>query len=112
MSAYRDAIKIDAYATGERLAAAAAVLASGTGVVMLDKRVAMRPAHAHIRCEVVDPMPSARRCEQEYEVLVENARRTLESSAFRSLMPRLPLKWLVVEDQGTGIDELWPCTTR
>ena len=112
MSAYRDAIAIDACASGERLAAAAAALASGTGVVLLDKQVAMRPAHGHIRCEVVDPMPSARRCEQEFEVLLENARRALQASAFRDLMPRLPLQWLVVEDQGTGIEELWPCPTR
>ena len=103
---------IDACASGERLAAAAAVLASGTGVVLLDKQVAMRPAHGHIRCEVVDPMPSARRCEQEFEVLVENARRVLDASTFRDLMPRIPLQWLVVEDHGTGIEELWPCPTR
>ena len=112
MSAYRDTIAIDACASDERLAAAAAVLASGTGVVLLDQHVALRPAQGHIRCEVVDPTPSARRCEQEYEVLLENARRALEASALRDLMPRLPLQWVVVEDQGTGIEELWPCPTR
>ncbi len=109
MSAYRHAIVVAAGDSGERLAAAAAALADGTGVVLFDGRIALRPLHDLIRCEVLDPAPSERRCAHEYEVLVENARHALDASGFRRLMPRRPLEWRVVEDRGTGVGELWPC---
>lgn len=108
MSAYQDALLIDADSSDERLALAAEILASGRGVVLLDELVALRPAHTHLRCEVVDPMPSSRRCVHEYEVLVENAQRALDASRLRKLLPDLPRRWSVVEDCGTGTEELWP----
>lgn len=107
MSAYRNALAVSAAASDERLTLAAEMLASGRGVVMLEAVVAVRSAGSHIRCEVVDPMPAARRCENEFEVLVENAQRMLESSTLGKVLPDLPREWLVVEDNGTGTVELW-----
>jgi hypothetical protein len=113
MSAYRDALTVDADSSDERLALAAEILAKGAGVVVLEGIVALRPARTHILCEVVDPTPSSRRCEREFEVLVENAQRMLEASKLREHLPDLPREWLVVEDYGTGTAELWhaPQTT-
>jgi hypothetical protein len=108
MSAYRDALAIDAEASAERLALAAQILAGREGAVMLEGVVALRSTHALLLCEVVDPMPSARRCEVEYEVLVENAQRALEASKLRRLLPDLPRRWSVVEVHASGTTELWP----
>jgi len=107
MSAYRDALAIDAEASAERLALAAQILAGREGVVMLDGVVALRSTRALLLCEVVDPMPSARRCEVEYEVLVENAQRALEASRLRQLLPDLPRRWSVVEVHASGTTEVW-----
>ena len=107
MSAYRDALSIDADSSTQRLDLAAEVLATGAGVVMLNNTVALRPTPTCLLCEVVDPAPSSRRCENEFEVLVENAQRMLDSSRLRERLPNIPRKWLVVEDYGTGALELW-----
>ena len=107
MSAYRDALSIDAEASGQQLALAAQVLADRSGVVVLQGIVALRPMRTELLCEVVDPMPSSHRCAVEYEVLVENARRALEASKLQDLLPSLPRRWLVVEDCGSGATELW-----
>jgi hypothetical protein len=107
MSAYKDAVAVDASSSDQRWALAADLLVSGTEVVVLEGLVALRTTPTHLYCEVIDPMPSARRCAAEYEVLVENARRALEASRLRGLRPDLPRRWLVVEDYGTGTMELW-----
>jgi len=107
MTAYRHAFFIDANSSDERLELAAEILATGAGVVMFDKTVALRPTPACLLCEVVDSAPTSRRCENEYEVLVENAQRMLDSSRLRKRLPDIPRKWLVVEDYGTGTVELW-----
>lgn len=107
MTAYRHAFFIDANSSDERLELAAEILATGAGVVMFDKTVALRPTPACLLCEVVDPAPTSRRCENEYEVLVENAQRMLDSSRLGKRLPDIPRKWLVVEDYGTGTVELW-----
>lgn len=107
MSAYRDAFSIDADSSDERLELAAEILATGTGVVMFGETVALRPTPTCLFCEVVDPAPGSRRCENEFEVLLENARRMLDSSRLWKRLPDTPRKWLVVEDHGTGTVELW-----
>jgi hypothetical protein len=107
MPAHTDALAIDAEASAERLALAAKMLAGREGAVMLEGVVALRSTHALLLCEVVDPMPSARRCAAEYEVLVENAQRALEASRLRQLLPDLPRRWSVVEVHASGTTELW-----
>ncbi len=86
---------------------AAEILATGAGIVIFDETVALRPTPTCLLCEVVDPAPISRRCENEYEVMVENAQRMLDSSRLRKHLPEIPRKWLVVEDYGTGTVELW-----
>src|SRR5690242_221978 len=100
MSAYRDALAIDADSSNERLEQAAEILATGASVVMLNNTVALRPTPTCLLCEVVDPTPASRRCENEFEVLVENGQRMLESSRLRKHLPRIRRQWLVVEDYG------------
>ena len=92
----------------QRFALAAEVLDKCAGVVMLDGIVALRPTPHAIICEVVDPMPTAHRCAEEFKVLVENAARALEESRLASRLPPRPLRWVVVEDYGTNTVQLWP----
>ena len=66
MSAYKDALNIDASASDHRLASAAEVLGGRNGVVMFDGVLALRPTQAELICEVIDPAPSAHRCATEY----------------------------------------------
>jgi hypothetical protein len=108
MSAYRHALAVDAAASDQLLAQAADVLASGDGVVLFEGMLALRATRSRLLCEVIDPTPSARRCANEYEVLVENAKRALEASRLRELLPDLPCRWSVVDDFGTNVAELWP----
>jgi hypothetical protein len=107
MTAYRDALTIDESASEQRLALAAKVLAGSGGVVLLNGAVALRPALREILCEVIEPMGTAHRCEEEYKVLVENASRMLSSSRLAPHLPHRRLRWLVVEDHGAGTSESW-----
>jgi hypothetical protein len=107
MSAYRDALAVTSESSDECLALAAEILTSGTGVVMFEEVIALRRSRTQLICEVVDPMSAGRRCENEFEVLIENAQRKLEASRLRKFVPDLPRKWVVVEDFGTHPVELW-----
>lgn len=107
MSAYSDAMTIDATSSDERLGLAAEVLADGSGIVLFDNVVALRRSPARLLCEVLDPAPGTHRCASEYEVLVENARRALDSSRFKNLLPEIQRRWAVVEDCETAAVELW-----
>lgn len=107
MSAYKDALTLGPDASDDRVALAADVLARGAGVVLLEGVLALRPSGSTLLCEIIDPTPSAHRCAREYDVLVENARRTLEASSLGARLPERPRVWLVVEDHGTGTIEVW-----
>lgn len=107
MSAYKDAFAVDSRSSDQSLALAVEVLARRMGVVMFEHSVALRRMQAELLCEVVDPSPSNHRCDMEFEVLVENARRALEGSRLGRSLPDLPRRWLVVEDNGTRTVELW-----
>jgi hypothetical protein len=92
----------------QRVALAARALANGESVAMFGGSLVLRPTRGALLCEVVDPAPSARRCANEYEVLVENAQRALEASELAALLPRLRQVWRVVGDTGAGApEELW-----
>jgi len=108
MPAYKHALVIDDASSEQRLLLAAKVLDRCEGVVMLDGVIALRPTPGAILCEVIDPTPAAHRCAEEFKVLVENAGHTLARSKLASRLPRRPLQWLVVEDDGAGTVELWP----
>jgi hypothetical protein len=94
----------------QQLALVAKALASGKSVVVFEGILVLRPARGELRCEVIDPTPSARRCANEYEVLVENAQRALETSNFGSVLPRLRRTWVVVGETDDGTTELWRAT--
>jgi hypothetical protein len=102
-----DACVIDETATPERLAQAADILDRCAGIVLLLPAIVLHPGVREIRCEVVDPTPGAHRCEEEYKVLVENAARALERSKLGALLPARPLRWVVVEDCGSGAVAAW-----
>lgn len=108
MSAYQNALAIDAGSSDQRLALAADILAGNEGIVLLEGLIALRSMCTHLSCEVLDPSPASRRCANEYEVLVENAQRVLQASKFRQFLPGLPCRWTVVEESGTGTAEVWP----
>jgi hypothetical protein len=108
MSAYADALTLGADSSDERLSLAAEILGCAGGVVILEGAVALRRTPTHLSCEVIDRMPSARRCEHEFEVMIENGRRMLEVSRLEALLPDLPRRWSVIADYGTGTSESWP----
>src|SRR5512139_177715 len=110
MSAYRDAVAIDDDSSDERIALAIEKLGGGQGVVLIGNSLALCPTNVGIRCEVIDPMPGAHRCAEEFKVLLENAARALAASKLGRLLPDRPLKWVVVEERGSGTLELWPGT--
>ena len=98
MSAHRGVFRVDADSADERLEQAAAMLSTGTGVVLFDGTIALRRTSGYLLCEVLDAAPTSRRCEIELEVLLENARRALDASGLGQRLPRLPCRWIVVED--------------
>ena len=108
MSAYKHALVVDEGASFRRLRLAAELLSNGRSVVVLDGVVALRATPSELLCEVVDATPSAHRCEEEYRVLIENAARALAQSSLSRFLPKKPLRWLVVDDYGTGTVQLWP----
>ena len=87
--------------------AAAGMLANGAGVVILNNSLALRRTASCLHCEVIESPRSSRLCEHEFEVLVENAQNMLYSSRLGTRLPDIPRKWLVVEDSGTDLAELW-----
>lgn len=107
-SAYAESLHIDDTASAHDLALASGRLERCEGVVMLGDRLALRPTRDTIRCEVIDPAPAAHRCAEEFKVLVENAAHALAESKLGSRLPRRPLEWLVVADDGGDVVELWP----
>lgn len=108
MPAYPHALRVDGSASAQRLAAAATMLEHCEGIVMMPDVVALRPTPRAICCEVIDPIPDAHRCAEEFRVLIENASRALASSTLAARLPNRPLQWIVVDDRGTGAVKLWP----
>ena len=102
-----DAFVIDEIATPERLAQATDILERCTGLILVEPGLVLRPSAREIRCEVFDTAPAARRCQEEYKVMVENAARALHRSKLGALLPDRPLRWVVVEDRGSGVIEAW-----
>ena len=111
-SGYEQALFVDDASSEQRLAKAAELLGSRGGIVMLDGVIALRPGPVEIRCEVIDPDPSAHRCAEEFKVLVENAARRLAGSKLATRLPLKPMRWLVVEAGNSGIVDLWAAPTR
>jgi hypothetical protein len=107
VSAYKRALIVDDTALEQCLAVAARVLDRCEGVVMLPGVVALRPTPIAILCEVIDPMPDAHRCAEEFKVLVENAAHALARSKLAARLPSRPLQWLV-DGRGIGAVKRWP----
>jgi len=111
-SGYEQALVVDESSSEQRLSLAAGLLETCEGVVLLDGLVALRPGRGEIRCEVIDPDPSAHRCAEEFKVMVENAARRLAASTLGSRLPDRPVRWLVVEGGESGFVELWTAPAR
>lgn len=94
-------------ASEQRLALAGDLLGRCEGIVILEGVATLTPQPDVIECAIVEPAPGASRCEEEYRVLVENAARALRSSRLGAHLPERPLRWSIVDDDGTGIIELW-----
>jgi hypothetical protein len=71
-------------------------------------RVALSLDCGELICDVLDGEASLRRCEYEFEVVVENARRALESAGLVSLLPSLPRRWRVVDALDPERAVRWP----
>jgi hypothetical protein len=99
-----DRVRIDRGAAPRNLALAAATLAGG-GTVEVEGLLELRQRGAMLLCDVIDPLPGSQRCEMEYEVLVENARRALEACGLAALLPDIRRRWSVVAGEEPGRPE-------
>lgn len=100
-------LNLNAGSSNQRIRQAAEIVKKRRGIVVFDKILALRTTHNSLMCEVIDPTPDAHRCVNEYEVLVENAQKTLAGSELEQLLPDLPRRWSVVDKHGTGTRVLW-----
>ena len=107
MSAEKQIVAIDADASGKPLALAARRLVEERRTVVLNDIVAISSRDAFLQCDVIDASPSMYRCETEYAVLVENARRVFEASTLHDLLPAMPCRWRVVASLDAGAESLW-----
>ncbi len=108
MSAHERTLVVDDSSSEPCLAEAAQVLERCEGVVVLDGVAALRATPRAIVCEVIDPMPGAHRCAEEFKVLLENAGRALAGSRLAGRLPGRPLHWVVVERYAAGAPPIWP----
>jgi hypothetical protein len=102
MSAYKAALHIKSDESGGRLVLAQELLATGQGVVVLDGVVALRPSGSELLCEVI-----ADGSETDFGSVVASARELLATSTLGRSATQRNLQWLVVDDYGTGTQELW-----
>ena len=91
----------------ERHVAAADRLAAGT-LVRLDGMLLLRQAGTCLLCDLVDPAPDARRCANEYEVMVENSQRAFERAPLLAHLPGLVARWRVIDGSEPEPEVLWP----
>jgi hypothetical protein len=98
---------IDDASTDAQLALAAERLAHCRGAVSLGGIATLVPRPREIECRIAGPDAGFARCEEEYKVAVENAARALESSRLGRVLPDRPLRWVIVEDDSEGANELW-----
>jgi len=108
MSAYRDALRLDAGSSLERVNLAKELLKNGRGVVVLSDRLALRPAGSTILCEVIDCFVDSTRSPSEYRQMVEDAKLLLAGSPLAAEVLGHSVEWLVVADYGNGTIERWP----
>lgn len=102
-----DTLRIGRDACDRRLALAADWLERCAGIVVAEGIATLTPGPDAIECAITEPLRGASRCEEEYRVLVENAARALRASPLGARLPDRPLRWAVVDDDGTGPIELW-----
>ena len=103
MSAYRNALHIKSDVSGDRLTLAKELLSTGQGVVVIDGALALRANGNEILCEVISGGQGA-----DLSSEVADAKNLLLRSTISLLTtPGLDLQWNLVEDYGTGTQELW-----
>lgn len=102
-----ETLVVAADATDASIAFAAERLARCESKVFVEGIGLLSPGPDAIDCAIREPMPGASRCEEEYKVLVENAARALRASRLGMSLPDRPLRWSVVDNDGTGVIELW-----
>ena len=102
MSAYKGDLHIKSDERGLRLALAQELLATRQGVVVLDSLLALRPFDGGIICEVI-----ARRSKDDFASQAALAQDLLVNSTLRLPPTARNLHWIVVDDYGTGTQELW-----
>lgn len=93
-----ETVRIGRDAAPRSLTLAAATLAGG-GTVEVEGLLVLRQRGAMLLCDVIDPLPGSQRCEMEYEVLVENARRALEACGLAARLPDIRRQWSVVSGE-------------
>lgn len=94
-------VRLDRDAAPGSLALAVATLDRG-GAVEVEGLLVLRQRGPLLLCDVIDPLPGSQRCEMEYEVIVENARRALEACGLADRLPGIRRQWSVVASEVSG----------
>lgn len=102
MSAYRNCLHIASSESGQRLQLAADLLVHAKETVMIDNLLALRADPQGIICEVILAGSSEPRAQ------IETAKALLKDSSIGKYVHSLNLKWIAVEDYGTGTVQVWP----
>lgn len=103
-----DLLKLSSDASPEQVEAALQALIEDQLVVRLGEDLQLSLAGRTLRCDVLEQAGSAHRCAFEYEVMVENARRTFEASAIAQSLSGWPQRWRVILVQEEDVLTVWP----
>lgn len=108
MNAYQTALRIHTDTRGSRLDLARAFLQSGEETVLLEGVLALRSVGGRVSCEVLSRFRDADQSAEAFEGEIAAARALLEDSTIRDVVLARQQEWIVVDDYGMGVAQLWP----
>jgi hypothetical protein len=106
MSAYKNALHVNADDHGQRMRLAEELLNRGETVV-LDEELALRPVSDGLLCEVIASSGTDRKDLERVNRAIKRGKALLRSSQLGELVAGRKLTWLVVDDYGMGTRVLW-----
>ena len=108
MNAYQNALRIKTDTRDSRLDLARALLQSGEGAVLLEGVLALRSVGGRVICEVLSRFRDADQSDEAFVEEIAAARALLEASTIRDAVLAREHEWIVVDDYGMGVAQLWP----
>ena len=75
---------------------------------MLENRLALRRMKEYVLCEVITQLQPHEHQEEKLAEEINQAKDLLKNSTIQNLVKEYKLKWLVIEDYGSGSVQIWP----